>query len=250
MEAPRWSIEVSEARGVRYLHFGSEYVQGAMRIARPYALELEYTRDLMVPLLLRGDPWPATVLQVGLGSGSVTKFLFRHRPASRITVVELAPEVVAAARQFFRLPEDPRRLRIDIAEGHDYLAGRKRTFDFIVVDGFDDRGRPGMLDTVPFYLNCRRSLSREGVLSVNLLTRRNGLAASVGRLRAAFDDRVLVLPSSEAGNTVALAATGVPIEESMPALRDAARKLKAGTGLDLAPALSRLAEARGEVLKL
>jgi spermidine synthase len=38
------SIEISEERGVRYLHFGSPWVQGAMRIARPWALELEYTR--------------------------------------------------------------------------------------------------------------------------------------------------------------------------------------------------------------
>jgi hypothetical protein len=47
------SIEVSEERGVRYLHFGSDFVQGAMRIARPWALELVYTRDLMLPLVMR-----------------------------------------------------------------------------------------------------------------------------------------------------------------------------------------------------
>ena len=33
-KTPRNSIDVSEAAGVRYLHFGSEWVQGAMRIAR------------------------------------------------------------------------------------------------------------------------------------------------------------------------------------------------------------------------
>lgn len=247
---PRWSIEVSEQRGVRYLHFGSDYIQGAMRIARPYALELEYTRDLMVPLLLRGDPWPSSVLQIGLGSASVTKFLYRHRPEARITVVEIAPEVVSAARQFFRLPDDPRRLRIEIAEGHDYLVGRKRTFDFIVVDGFDERGRPGMLDTVPFYLNCRERLARDGLLAVNLLTRRRGAGASVERMRAAFGERVLVLPPSEAGNTVALAAIGAEVDASMPDLREAARTLKNETGLDLLPALARLAAARGETVAL
>ncbi len=47
------SIEVSEEAGVRYLHFGSPWVQGAMRIARPWSLELEYTRDMMMALLLR-----------------------------------------------------------------------------------------------------------------------------------------------------------------------------------------------------
>ncbi len=103
------TITIREERGVRYLHFGSEWVQGAMRIARPASLELEYTRELMFPLLLRPAPaWPATVLQIGLGSASITRFLRKHRPGARITVVEISHEVVAAARQFFKLPDDPR----------------------------------------------------------------------------------------------------------------------------------------------
>ena len=48
-------ITLSEHDGVRYLHFGTEWVQGAMRVARPFALELEYTREMMLPLLLHGD---------------------------------------------------------------------------------------------------------------------------------------------------------------------------------------------------
>ena len=54
-------ILVSEAAGVRYLHFSSDWIQGAMRVARPYALELEYTREMMAALLLRPEPdWPRT----------------------------------------------------------------------------------------------------------------------------------------------------------------------------------------------
>ena len=78
---PRHSIEVSEENGVRFLHFGSEWVQGAMRVARPYSLELEYTREMMACLLLRGDrEWPQRVLQIGLGAASLTKFWYRYRP--------------------------------------------------------------------------------------------------------------------------------------------------------------------------
>ena len=83
------NIDISEEAGVRYLHFGSSWVQGAMRIARPYALELEYTRELMTPLLLHEADWPRRVLQIGLGAASVTKFLWRYRPHARITVVEV-----------------------------------------------------------------------------------------------------------------------------------------------------------------
>src|SRR6185369_14340626 len=101
------SIEVSEEDGVRYLHFGSRWIQGAMRIARPYALELEYTRDLMFPLLLHRGGW----------------------------------------------------LRIVLADGTDYIAAADRDFDLIVVDGYDAKGRTGMLDTLPFYCNCQAHLT-------------------------------------------------------------------------------------------
>ncbi len=73
------SIEISEEAGVRYLHFGSRWIQGAMRVARPYALELEYTREMMLPLLFRpAARWPHRVLLIGLGAASLTKFLYRR----------------------------------------------------------------------------------------------------------------------------------------------------------------------------
>jgi spermidine synthase len=240
------SIEISEERGVRYLHFGSPWVQGAMRIARPWALELEYTREMMMPLVLHADSaWPASALQIGLGAASLTKFLHRHRPEARLTVVEIAPDVVAAARQFFKLPDESPRLRIEIADGHDYMAAARRRFDLIAVDAFDAKGRSGMLDSIPFYLNCRARLADAGMLSVNLLDRRKGAKASLERLRAAFDGRVLVLPPCEAGNTVAIAASGAPIRESFDELRDAAAGLREKTGLNLLPTLARLTQARG-----
>jgi Spermidine synthase len=235
---------------VRYLHFGSDYVQGAMRIARPFALELEYTRDLMLPLLLREASWPATILQIGLGAASITRFLHRHRPNAKMTVVEIAPEVVAAARQFFKLPDEHmQRLRVEIADGHEYLMASRRRYDLIVVDGFDDRGRSGMLDTLPFYLNCRSRLAPGGMMSVNLLTRRRGADPAIARLREAFDDRALTIPPSVDGNTVAVAA-GAPVEVTVRELRLAAERMKKATGLDLNNAVARIAMVYGGKIAL
>mgnify|MGYP006200360609 CR=1 FL=1 len=111
-KTPRNSIDVSEAAGVRYLHFGSEWVQGAMRVARPFALELEYTREMMLPLLFAPhDAWPARVLVIGLGAGSITKFLHRYCPQSDITVVEIDPAVIAL-REAFMVPPDSERFQV------------------------------------------------------------------------------------------------------------------------------------------
>jgi len=239
------TIEISEVAGVRSLHFGSDWVQGAMRIARPWALELDYTREMMASLLLRPDSaWPRRVLQIGLGAGSLTKFLYRHRPRAQLTVVEIDPAVEAAARQFFKLPDDPARIRIVIADGADYVIKDKPAFDLILVDGFDADARPGQLDTLPFYLNCRARLSDEGLVAVNLLSRRKDYRHSVERIGQAFDERVLAFPSCDSGNTVAFAAAGEPIRMPLTELKSAALALKKETGLNLMPTLVRLEQAR------
>jgi spermidine synthase len=233
------SIEVSEEAGVRYLHFGSRWIQGAMRMRRSDALELEYTRDMMFPLLLHDPPWPASVLQVGLGAASITRFLFRHCPAAALSIVEIEPRVVAAARQCFRRPDDA-RIAIDIADGAAWLAATRQRFDWIVVDGFDARGLAGALDTLRFYRDCRARLGAGGVLTANLLRRSRGCDASLARIGEAFDGRVLALSPCASGNTVVLAfAADAPLPPPA-ALEGAAQSLRSRTGLDLRRTVRRL----------
>lgn len=253
-EPPQHSVDISEEAGVRYLHFGSDWVQGAMRIARPWSLELAYTREMMAGLLLRDDlRWPGSALLVGLGAGSLAKFIYRNLPECRSTVVEINPRVEFVARQYFRLPDDPARLSVVIGDGADYMLAGDRRFDYILVDGFDPDARAGVLDTLPFYQACRARLSDRGLLAVNLLGRSKGFAASVERLEAAFDGRVAVFPSSDSGNTIAFATGGEPVEITLEALRENALQLRKASGLDLRSTISRLQLAHplpGGVLRI
>ena len=230
---------------MRYLHFGSDWIQGAMRIARPWNLELEYTREMMAALLLRDDArWPRKVLLIGLGAASLTKFLYRHFPLAHLTVVEIEPDVVAAARQFFKLPEDTRRINLVIGDGVEYVANSDKKFDLILVDGYDEDASSGALDTLPFYLGCRARLGDQGILSVNLLTSDRRFDGSISRIAEAFDDRVLAFPSCESGNAIAFAANGDPVEIPLYDLREKALALSKETGLNLMPTIARLAQAR------
>lgn len=237
-------IDISERRGVRYLHFGSEWIQGAMRIRRPADLELAYTREMMAGLLFHEPPWPRSALVIGLGAGSLVKFLRHHLPACRVQVVEIEPRVLAAARQFFALPAEDDHLSIAIGDGAEYVVDHGRRFDYILVDGYDRHARAGPLDTLPFYLACRQRLTDHGLLAVNLFGRSRGYHASLERLIAAFDDRMVAFPSCDSGNVVAFAAAGHPLTHDLAGLRQAAQGLKARTGLDLADTVSRI-EAAG-----
>jgi spermidine synthase len=239
------SIEISEERGVRYLHFGSRWIQGAMRIARPWSLELEYTREMLLPLLLREDgELPRRILLIGLGAGSLVKFLYRHCGAALLVVVETDERVLAVAREFFHLPEDPSRIHIHIAEGSTYVATTEQRFDFVLVDGYDARGRVGALDSVAFYRHCRARLKATGMLATNLVTGSRGIKPSVDRMRLAFDDRVVALPPCKSGNTIVMAserALSMRLEEG----RERATALKLATGLNLLPTLARFAREAG-----
>jgi spermidine synthase len=237
-------IDISEEAGVRYLHFGSLWIQGAMRIARPWHLELDYTKEMMASLLLRdGVRYPRRVLLIGLGAASLTKFLYRHYPLAQLTVVEIEPAVVAAARQFFKLPEDPLRINIVIGDGARFVEEYQKQFDLILVDGFDENARAGELDTSPFYEYCHARLNDNGILAVNLLGRSRGYKASFERIREAFEDRALVFPSCDSGNVIAFAARGKPIRITLDDLKEEAERMRQKTDLNLLPTLTRIEQS-------
>ena len=239
------TIDIREEAGVRSLHFGSEWVQGAMRIARPWNLELDYTKEMMASLILRdASNFPRNALLIGLGAASLTKFLYRHREATKITVVEIEPRVVAAARQFFKLPDDPERINIVVGDGFEFMMNDTRRWDLILVDGFDSNARAGALDTLPFYLAVRARLSDSGIMAVNLLGHSRGFKESGERIRDAFDGRSLIFPSCDSGNAIAFAAAGDPVRVALSELKKEALLLKEETELNLAPTLTRFEQCK------
>ena len=82
---------ISEFDGVRYLHLGTEWVQGAMRIRSPKKLELEYIQRMMAWMLWREagslDADAGCAVQLGLGAGAITRFT--HQVLRWPTTVEI-----------------------------------------------------------------------------------------------------------------------------------------------------------------
>ncbi len=197
-------ISVSEEKGVRYLHFGTEWVQGAMRVRKPWALELDYSRHMMAWLLFVEQA--PNVLQIGLGAGSLTKFVHRFLPASSVTVVDNSELVLAAARSQFRLPAEDDRLEVVIADGHEYVANPalRGHFSVVQIDVFDQHAQGPVLDSLEFYTACAQALAPGGVATVNLFGEVPSYARNYERIREAFDGRVLLLPPIEAGNVIAI----------------------------------------------
>lgn len=233
-------IRISDENGVRYLEFGAHWIQGAMRLNRPWTLELAYARSMMLPLLVKPAGWPRSVLQVGLGAGSLAKFLFRHWPKAHIDVVEIDPEVALLAWQFFRLPPDSVRLRIEFDDAFRYVANTGRRYDLMLIDGFDSRAEAGRLDSVAFYRNCLARLAPGGILVANLIGKRRLPREGIERIRKVFGDRIVTLPPVDEANTIVFAATGRPIAVDRRELMARGKRFHARTGLNLATVIRSL----------
>ena len=224
-------LEVTEDRGMRTLHLGSRAIQSAMRVSRPWDLELAYTRAMMGFLMF--NPMPQDVLMIGLGGGSLAKFIRKQRPQTHITAVEIDPRVIAAARAHFELPPDDATLGVIEADGALYVRQHPGSADVILLDGFDAGNQVEALATQTFYAACRRVLRPGGILVVNLWGRDSEFAEYFARLTRAFDGEVGWISVQDKTNVIVFAFA----EPGAPARLEAARThladLSKRYGLDL-----------------
>lgn len=224
------AVYISEKFGVRSLHIGSDTIQSAMRITRPNELEISYTRSMMAFLLFNPDP--REVLMMGLGGGSLAKFIYHHLPQARTTAVEINPRVVTVARQFFNVPPDDERLQVKVGDGAAYLDHNTLRADVILVDGYDAESQVEALSTPAFYRDCARVLGDSGILVVNLWSGDSGFTLCVDRISRAFDGFVACLPAGKPGNIVVLAFKRNPGQLDWNELQGRARALETAHGLE------------------
>ncbi len=202
-------VEVIDDGGLRSLHFGSESRQTSMSLDKPDELVLAYIRamtswHLFMPALA------GEVLVIGLGGGSISKFLFQRFPDCHVKIIEPRRSVVWLARRYFALPVDP-RLDILIGDGGEYvrcnrLAQQKR-YRLIVIDAFDHEGIAPSIARAHFFQAAQAMLADDGMLVINLW---GGAGQSQFQkisawLSAAFSWRVLFMPVSDKGNIIGLA---------------------------------------------
>ena len=217
-------ITVSEEDGVRYLHLGGDHIQSAMRIDQPDALELDYTRTMMAFLLLH--PRPRDALMVGLGGGSIPKFIFRQLPGVRMRVVELNPAVITAARSMFNVPPNSARLRIEPGDGARAVHSLQAGCDLLIIDGFDDGNQVPELVSEAFYEAAYAALRSPGVLVLNFFGHDRRFDRYLKRIEAAFQGSVLCLNAREDGNVIVFAMKGAPRSIEWAELRRCAAKLE------------------------
>lgn len=194
-------VEVVDRPGVRALHFGSPTEQSSMFLERPFALEMEYIQIMAVALLFRPDA--KKILALGMGGGSLPKFIWKALPASEVTVVELSPLVLEVAHRFFEVPQDSRFKTVS-GEALQFLQATQETYDLLFVDLYDGQGIAPVVAEPDFFEACDRRLKPGGLLIWNLWrsSAKDLVERSMRNLAASFGRNLLILPNQESGNFV------------------------------------------------
>ena len=221
---------------MRTLHVGGEAIQSSMRLEDPYALALDYTRCMMAFLLFH--PEPREALMIGLGGGSLAKFVYKYLKKTSVRIIELDPRIVAAAREHFALPRDDSRLRVEIGDGAEALA--PECCDVLVVDAFEDELHVPRLASAEFYDGAFLALTEPGALVVNFMNDDPRLDQTLQRLERAFGGAVAAMPALYDPNIVAFALKGMPGSISWNELRERAVRFETKLGLPFMRYVSRL----------
>ena len=224
------SAYVSEKFGVRSLHIASDTIQSSMRIARPNDLELAYTRSMMGFLLFH--PGPRRVLLVGLGGGSLAKFIYHRMPQAVSEALEINPDVVSIARRYFQVPASDERFTIRVCDGAEFIARDGPRYDAILVDGYDGDSLVRELSTRTFFANCLRRLDARGMLVVNLWGSDHRFNEYVERIEAEYPAGTLCLPAEKPGNIATFAFRDPPGNPLWTELDATARSLEERYGLE------------------
>jgi spermidine synthase len=213
-----------------------------MDLTAPDRIELTYLRSMLIPLLF--VPRPRRILLLGLGGGTLARFLLHHFPEAEIEAVELRADVVEIAKGYFKL-EMPPSLRIHVMDAHHYLesqvAGASPAFDLILVDVFDAEGPSVVLDDPEFFSRLSGMLAPRGGVAVNLWSGEGTAWRQVqAEIHHHFKGPLAGLSVPGRGNRICLALGETFRKLNLKNLEEDARMLEHRLGVEFVRLLERL----------
>ncbi|HIJ25844.1 MAG: fused MFS/spermidine synthase [Gammaproteobacteria bacterium] len=154
-------VVVVDKGKIRFLKFGNHIKQGGIDLTNPDSVYLEYQQS-MLSVFDAGSF--AKCLCLGLGAGSIPKYIHQNKLCERLSVVEINPVVIDVAREYFALPTDVAVINDDAL---DFVRRTVMTYDLVIVDIFTKSGTPCEFKTFSFYRSLHELLRIGGVVVLN-----------------------------------------------------------------------------------
>ena len=191
-------VQVWEKKDRRELRFGNHIMQSVFSTVNTNYLVLPYTRFMLLGLLF--CPKPNSVLHIGLGGGSIARWLHREFPRLQQTIIEVNAGVIEAAQRFFELPQD-KRFRVLHGDANAIISVFTEKFDLIILDAYTDFDRPEEVKGIEFFKNLRGCINSTGWLVGNAWTMTGDFMEQCEIWNSTFA-QVLMARANQKGNVI------------------------------------------------
>jgi spermidine synthase len=183
----------NQADGTRTMYLNN-MPHSAMYLNGSNTAVFRYTDYFNMAFLFNPDA--ERILFIGGGGFSGPKQFLEYYPNATIDVVEIDPDVVAVAGEYFSVSPDP-RLRTFVMDGRSFLR-EAGTYDIVVLDAYSKTYVPFHLMTREFFEALDEHLSPDGVVVSNLISSMIGdtselLKAEVATIEGVFPHVYLFL---------------------------------------------------------
>ena len=192
------TVQVWEKNERRELRFGNKIIQSAFYKKKPQYLVLPYTRFMLLCLIF--FPKPQSILHIGLGGGSLARWLYQEFPNAKQSIIEINSDVIEVAYKFFRLPED-NLLRVINANAIEFVPGISEKFDLIFLDAFNDFGPSEEIKGACFLQDLLNCLGNSGWVVGNFWTLTGDFIKQCDMWKSKFNT-VLNARANEKGNEI------------------------------------------------
>ena len=178
LDGPNGKLRVSQHGQYRWLQLADASIQSLVDVRAPSrALSPSSVLMLMGLAFTQGR---TRLLTLGLGGGAIERCLRKDFPDLVVESVEVDSMVVAAAREYFMLPDDQ---IVHEQDAEQFVANASGHFDLVLCDLFCANQTAACVERSGFFANIKRCLSPGGICVMNLLhTDQNAL---VNTLKAA-----------------------------------------------------------------
>ncbi len=243
-QTPYQELEVVDRGEIRTLYLGGQR-HSAMDRQAPTRHVFEYTRYFHLPYLMAEDPETIDrVLFVG-GGGFTGPRRFAEEYNATIDVVEIDPQVIQTAKQYFELAESE-QLNVYNEDGRRFLADTEQQYDLIVLDAYRKDKVPFQLTTVEFMQLINDRLTADGMVFANLISAPSGPASEFYRaeyktLKQVFP-HVYTFPTNDAPVVQNVEVVATKSESQITQSTLATRNQHRDIGIDLTVAVRQYRE--------
>ena len=172
---------------------------------------LDHT-SFMLRLIEAYAPTAHDSLVLGMAAGMIPRYL--HHQGHKVTAVEINPNSLQAATEFFNF--DPRGVAVHIEDARTFVRRHHQAYDLVVTDLFQGDCTPDYLLTVEFFREVQASLRPNGVVIINTYFDPNNEAADdtiLATVGAVFPYVLELRSPSSAGlvSSACMVAANVPL---------------------------------------